>query len=389
MIGPFGMRPKGTMAARAFPLAKALTRRGHSVALFLPPWSFPADSGRVWDDDGVRVVNVRIHPQGMIPLRLVREALAWKPDLIHCFKPKAFSGLAAWVLWQMRAVGAERERLVLDEDDWEGAGGWNEVENYPWVQKRFFAWQENWGLRHCDAITVASRALETIVWSLGRRAGRVFYLPNGVTPIANLDHPAGVAIRAETGLGEDPVILLYTRFLEFRVERLMEVFSRIHELVPAARLLVVGKGLYGEEEKVLALAKERKLVDRISYAGWIEERRLPAYFAAADVAIYPFDDTLVNRCKCAVKLGDLLSAGLPVIAEAVGQNREYIVNNETGVLVAPGGVEELACATTDLLRDAALRSRLAANASAMMARDYNWDRLSEVAERAYQSGPLN
>ncbi len=387
MIGPFGLKPKGTMAVRALPLAKALARRGHQVTILLPPWSYPDDAGRSWEEDGVRIENVAIAPGALIAPRLVGRALGWHADVIHCFKPKAFSGLAGWLLWQMRRAGAAHARLVLDEDDWEGAGGWNELENYTGLQKRFFAWQEQWGLRHSDAVTVASRALETIVWSLGRSPRQVYYLPYGATLFGALDDTARETIRAEHNLGGDPVILLYTRFFEFRVERLIQVFARIVQLVPRARLLVVGKGLFGEEEKLLALARERDIVQRLTYAGWVEETRLPAYFAAADVAIYPFDDTLVNRCKCVVKLGDLLTAGVPVVAEAVGQNKEYIAHDETGILVPPGGVEELACATAELLRDANLRARLGANAAAVMARDYSWDRLVEVAERAYRTPP--
>jgi len=31
------------------------------------------------------------------------------------------------------------------------------------------------------------------------------------------------------------------------------------------------------------------------------------------VALYPFDDNLINRTKCPVKLTDLLYAGIPVV----------------------------------------------------------------------------
>lgn len=383
MIGPFGLKPKGTMAVRALPLAKALARRGHQVAIFLPPWSYPEHTGRSWEQDGVRIENVAIAPRVLIPPRLARRALRWHPDVVHCFKPKGYAGLTAWLLWQMRRVGAAHARLVVDEDDWEGPGGWNEIENYSSLQKTFFAWQERWGLEHCEAVTVASRALETITWSLGRSPRQVFYLPYGANPFVPSDVSARERIRAERDLRDDPVVLLYTRFFEFGVERLVQIFARIVELVPLARLLVVGKGLFGEEEKLLALARERDLVQHVDYAGWVEEAQLPAFFAAADVAIYPFDDTLVNRCKCVVKLGDLLTAGVPVVAEAVGQNKEYVAHNETGILVPPDGVEPLACATAELLRDESLRRRLGATASAVMRRDYSWDRLVEVAERAY------
>ncbi len=384
MIGPFGLRPKGTMAVRALPLAKALVRRGHEVAMFLPPWSFLEDAGKVWDVEGVRVENVAISPRAFITPRLVSRARAWRPDVAHFFKPKAYAGLAQWQLWQMRSVGLHHARLVLDTDDWEGAGGWNEVENYSWAQKKVFAWQEQWGLRHCDAITVASRALETIVWSLGRARHEVHYLPNGVGPSVSAWRADGASLRAEMQLGAEPVILLYTRFFEFRVERVMEIFAQIVQQMPDVHLLVVGKGLFGEEQKLLAIAHERDWERRVRYTGWVDQARLPEYFAAANLAIYPFDDTLLNRCKCPVKLTDLLAAGVPVAAEAVGQNKEYIAHNETGILVPSSVVEEFACAVVNLLRDHELRARLGKNAAAAIAREYSWDKLARVAEEAYQ-----
>ncbi len=371
------------MAVRALPLARALARRGHTLGLFIPPWSYPADAGKVWQEDGVRIENTVISPRALIPFRLVRQVRAWSPDVVHFFKPKAYSGLAAWLFWYLRRVGIGKARLVVDTDDWEGAGGWNELENYGAAQKAFFAWQEQWGLRHCDALTVASRALETIVWSLGVPPTRVHYLPYGLTPFASRAQDAGTSVRTSLGLENVPIVLLYTRFFEFRVERLLDIFARVRQLVPLAHLLVVGKGLYGEEEQLRTLAQARDLAAHITNVGWVESERLPGYFAAADVAIYPFDDTLINRTKCIVKLGDLLSAGVPVVAEAVGQNREYIAHNESGLLVPPGGIEEFACATARLLGDSEIRAQLGANAAARMAHDYAWDRLCEVAERAY------
>ncbi len=379
LIGPFGMEPKSTMRVRALPLAQALSRRGHQVALFLPPFHTPAAGGTVWQEDGVPVHNV---PISRLPLmgeavtgwRLAQAALAWRPDVIHCFKPKAYSGIAQWLLWRQRQLG-RRFRLVLDSDDWEGWGGWNELEPYPPWQKRFFAWQEGWGLTHADAVTVASRALETIVWSLGVPPERVFYVPNGV---------AGIPTRH---FGDDsrdsPTILLYTRFFEFDVRRVVNVLRRVRERLPAARLLVVGKGLFGEEEQFLIEAEAAGLGDAVEYVGWAEGDRLATYLSMAHCALYPFDDTLVNRTKCAVKLIDLLAAGVPVVAEAVGQNPEYIEHGRSGLLVPPGDEAAFAAEILRVLEDAGLQDRLAAGARERIAAEFLWDQLVDHVERAY------
>ncbi|MBK8541843.1 MAG: glycosyltransferase [Ardenticatenia bacterium] len=190
-LGPFGLAPKGTMRARALPLARALARLGHEVTVIMPPWQRPEEADRAWEDavPGLRLVNVslgglRLPGLGhlIVAARMARLALALEPDVVHAFKPKAYSHLALLLLRLRRGLtGAAGPRLILDSDDWEGPGGWNDLEPYPAWQRRFFAWQERAGLgRHADAVTVASRALETLVWSLGAPPARVLYLPNAI-----------------------------------------------------------------------------------------------------------------------------------------------------------------------------------------------------------------
>ncbi len=375
------MRPKGTMAVRALPLAHALVQRGHCVTLYLPPWNYPADSGREWEENGVRIINISLpsasplfHP--IIIARLLRRVLADNPDVIHCFKPKAHSGFVALSVWALQRLRLSRARLVVDTDDWEGAGGWNDLENYSRAQKMIFAWQEQWGLRHADALTVASRALETIAWSMGIPPERVFYVPNGARSLNHLP-------RRERGT-HYPTVLLYTRFFEFEVARVLDIFRQVRREIPTARLLVVGKGLFGEEREFLFMVDNAGLTEMVECRGWVEPAELPAIFAEADVAIYPFDDTLINRTKCAVKLIDLLAAGVPVVAEDVGQNREYIESGVTGLLVPPDETMRFAAAVTGLLRDSARRKRMSIGAQRIVSERFTWSTLVERVERAYR-----
>lgn len=391
MVGPFGLRPKGTMSARALPLARALVERGHSVALALPPWSNPEDSGRIEDDAGVRIINAAL-PTAPAPLfhaqltqHLVEIVQAERPDVVHCFKPKAYSGLVQTALWGLRKAGRWHGRLVLDSDDWEGAGGWNDLEGYAWPLRQTFARQESWGLRHADTLIVASRALETIALSLGVPRARVVYLPNGAL---TLPPGSGAAARARWGLGDAPIVLLYTRFFEFGVGRLLDTWQAIVAAAPDARLLVVGEGLFGEERELGAEVARRSLGASVVYAGWPGEAALPDIFAAADLALYPLDDTLVNRTKSPAKLLQLLGAGVPVIADSVGQAAVYVPHGRGGLLVPPGDTAAMAEAAVSLLRDPARRADLAEGARAWVDTHYRWPSLAERLEAAYKGQPL-
>jgi glycosyltransferase involved in cell wall biosynthesis len=403
MIGPFGMRPRGTMSVRALPMAQALAARGHRVTLLLPPWQNPEDAGQRWEEGGVAIENVTLPPRLpilfhlLLARRLARRALALRPDVVHLFKPKAYSGLAHRLL--ALRPGARRPRLVVDGDDWEGPGGWNEIGGYTPAQRSFFARQERWGLTHAGAITVASHALESLAWAMGVPPERVFYVPNGVPASSRRQPPA--ESRPPAPAIRQPVVLLYTRFFEFPVSRVVSLLCRVRQELPEARLLVVGKGLSGEEEELFRLAAQSGLaVDAgplprppsfpssafhadVIYCGWVPTETLYAYFARAHVAVYPFDDTLVNRCKCAAKLCDLLAAGVPVVVEAVGQNREYVRHGDTGWLVEPGDVDAFARAVVRLLRDDPLREQLGRAAARDLRERFAWKHLVESVERAY------
>jgi len=391
-IGLFGLRVKGTMSRRAMPMAKALAVRGHQVDVILPPWDCPEDSGREWEEEGVGVYNIALPPRFpplfhlLVTWRLVRRALALKPDVVHCFKPKAYAGLSAAAIWLLQKLGLTKVRLVVDSDDWEGWGGWNEIGDYTWVQKRFFAWQERWGLTHCNAVTVASRTLQTLAWSLGVAPKQVFYVPNGAnlkSQISNLQPPA-------SNLQPPFSVLLYTRFFEFQAERVLEVFERVAAEVPGVKLLIVGKGFSGEEEKLLHLASQRELADRIVYAGWVEPAQLADCLAAADVAIYPLDDNLLNRTRCSVKFVELMAAGLAIVAEDVGQSSEYIEHGCSGLLVEAGDTEAFARCVVRLLRDKSLRGALGNEARRRVCEEFTWERLVERIESAYhRRGEVN
>lgn len=372
------------MAVRALPLARALAARGHRVTLLLPPWQNPEDAGQVWEENGVRVENIPLPPR--IPLvfhilvagRLARRALALRPHIVHFFKPKAYSGLTHWLMAHLRPFHCPR--WIVDTDDWEGPGGWNNVRDpltgkplYSPLQRRFFAWQERWGLTHADAVTVASRTLESLVWAMGVPPERVFYIPNGLSQ--DFSPPLRPA--------DCPVILLYTRFFEFPPERALNILGRVREHYPDASLLVVGKGLFGEEVRFLQEAQRRGLASAVEYVGWVDPQRLRDVFARAALAIYPFDDTLINRTKCPVKLLDLLGAGIPVVAEEVGEIRELIRHGETGWLVPPGDEEDFARAVVTLLGDPERRARLGEAAAQRVRQIRSWDRLAEITEGVY------
>ena len=189
--------------------------------------------------------------------------------------------------------------MVVDTDDWEGYGGWNDLNPYPVLLKRFFAWQERWGLTRAAAVTVASRALQTLVWAMGGPPERVFYLPNGCIPRPAVSRAAKAKRR--------PTLLLYTRFFEYNVERLWRIVEGVWARIPDEAAVGGGEGLLrgGGDTAGIGPAAGWQVTEGASpaldadlvYAGLVPAEDLPAHFVQADVALYPFDDTLLKPPK--------------------------------------------------------------------------------------------
>jgi glycosyltransferase involved in cell wall biosynthesis len=314
---------------------------------------------------------------------LIRETLAWQPEIVHTFKPKAYSGLTAWWLWQFKR---RQIRLVTDSDDWEGWGGWNDLAPYSPLQKRFFAWQEQWGMGHCHALTVASRELEKMAIAIGTTNGvppeRIHYLPNG-PGISDRTENAAVR-RAELGLEGRPTLLLYSRLFEFDTIRLIEVLKRVKAAVPDFRLLLVGTSLYQDDAaRFREQLQVADLAAHVEEVGWLEETAVPDTLASADVGLYLMDDTLLNRTKCPVKLADMAYIGVPVVAEGVGQVTEYVKDGQTGVVCPVEDVAGLGAAVIRLLQDKEEQQRFSAAARIHMRLSFTWDKLVERLEDVY------
>ncbi len=386
LIAPFATFPKGTTRARVLPLAHALAGRDHQVTVLIPPWDHPEETGREETHAALYIRWLSLPRRARVPrlsMHLAREALRARPEVIHVFKPKAHAGLALFWLW----LGRSSIPRVLDSDDWEGRGGWNEVNPYTRTQKAFFQWQESFLPRHCaEVVTVVSRTLQTQMWGLGLPPERVIYIPNGVDRrrYVSWEQAAPLPLRKRLGLDGHPVVLLYTRFDRFALERAVEVFSRVAQALPEARFLVVGRGFFGEEKVLQQEMAGRGLREHLVYAGWVPEEELPTYLSAGDVAYYPMDDSLINRASCSMKLLELLVAGQAVVTDAVGENREVLEDRRSGWLTPPGDIQAQAEALVTLLRSPEMCRFLGETARQRVWQEYNWDRLAERAEAAYR-----
>jgi glycosyltransferase involved in cell wall biosynthesis len=390
MVGPFALDPMGTVRVRMVPIAEALRSSGHDARIVLPPYDNPSQSGISTQLRNVPIYNIRLSripllKHIMISLRLTITAFSLRPSIVHVFKPKGYSGVTAMIHILLRKLHMTTVPVVVDTDDHEGASGFGSFYRTHRTRSSLmvfaFDFQERWISRNADQLTVASRGLLDISSRRFRiDPKKMHYVPNGATRDLLNNESNNVPIAR---VGDSNTILLYTRFLEFSVDRLLEIFQRVKSSIPSAKLVVVGKGSFGEEENLVSLAKKRGVGDAITYLGWALPKDLGKVLEVGDVAIYPIDDNLMNRTKCPGKLIELLSIGKPVVAEDVGQIREYVRNGETGLIVPSGENERFAEQIIRLLQDKELRERLGRGARDDVLERFDWSDLTRVVEDCY------
>ena len=106
--------------------------------------------------------------------------------------------------------------------------------------------------------------------------------------------------------------------------------------------------------------------------------------AAADLAIYPYRDSLINRSKCSAKIIEYMAMGLPIVASRVGQNMEYIEHGVSGLLAEPGDADSFAHMMLAVLADPHKAKAMGQAARERVWSRFDWDKLVETVEAAYQ-----
>lgn len=379
-IAPFGLGQKTTVWARTLPLARTLATHGWQPTVLIPPWDTPQDAGRRWQDGAVEVVNVPLRGGLFAQLqRLLSEISRLQPDIVHIVKPRGHAGLIQWWLW--RTPRQSRPPLLLDADDWEQA--WAPINRYPWPLARFLAWQEEWGIRHADGVTVASHWLANTIGRVNPTAP-LLWLPNGVEP------PAPDAPSWHAHAGKD--VLFFTRFVEVSPQWLARFVSSLCEKIPSSKLLIAGAPVHpGIDRPFRRVLQENAYVTaaHVEWLGFVDRAQLAALYARVGCAIFPAEPTPLQQAKCSVRLANTLLAGVPVVASAVGEQAHYGADGAARLVPAQATPEEFATAVADVLAMPAQQRTLSEVARRRLLTRYDWRILGAHLHAFYQRVAAN
>lgn len=149
-------------------------------------------------------------------------------------------------------------------------------------------------------------------------------------------------------LGVDGCVFLYVgRFWTGKgLFVLLDAFRRVRAANPGVSLLMIGDG--SDEGALRRAAGDR---EGVTFGPFVQAPELPAYYAAADVFVFP---TLGDPHGQVIE--EAHAAGLPIITtDAAGDVRRRVEEGVSGFIVAAGDAAPLAARMLELAADPGLR----------------------------------
>jgi glycosyltransferase involved in cell wall biosynthesis len=243
------------------------------------------------------------------------------------------------------------------------------------------------GLSTCWLLRYGSAHLIAVSTTLHQELlGTLRVPPARVTPIAGaVDsqrfHPAlsGARIRRELAIEPTtPVVGIVARIAPSRGHlTLVEAFAQVHTAIPAARLLIVGKGEF--RPQVEQRVGELGLTEAVIFAGYREDD-LPEVLAALDVFVLMAPGS-EGSCRAVL---EAMAVGKPVVAAWVGALQDIVLDGETGLLVEPHAHTALAHAISRLLRAPEQAQRMGLRGRQRIERVFSRQRQVDEVLRLYR-----
>jgi glycosyltransferase involved in cell wall biosynthesis len=165
--------------------------------------------------------------------------------------------------------------------------------------------------------------------------------------------PGPTDVRKRLNLEPDALVIGFVGRLtrDKGVPELMEAFEMVRAVEPSARLLLVG--WFDEAEDALEPGLRARIVahPHIRCTGFVGDTA--AYYRAMDLMVLP-----TRREGFPNAVLEAAATGVPVITTSATGSRDSVVDEVTGLLIAPGSPSAIAGAVLTLLHDPARRLRM-------------------------------
>ncbi|MFC1964483.1 glycosyltransferase family 4 protein [Chloroflexota bacterium] len=358
IVNHYATPPDTPGSTRHYDFARELIKRGHKVSIFAAGFSHRTRKeerleGRqnyhrqnidgvefVWlrtspyygGNDWRRVVNMLSYTFRVVPLAL---KLKEKPEVVLASSPHLFAGLAGWLLAKLKGASFVFEVRDLWPQTLVDIGGYS---SKSLVVKTLRVLERFLYNRARKIIALLPRASDYIT-GLGIPAGKVVYIPNGVSPELFFETSVGLPPelnRAVLSLrSKGKMLVVYTGALG--------IANALDTILEAARLLqdkgadkvhflLVGEG---PEKQRLTETAQRWRLNNLSLFNPVPKKTVPGLLRASDITIVSVRKSDLYEYGTSInKLYDYMMCAKPIVLAAKLANNSVAESN-CGITVPP------------------------------------------------------
>ncbi len=336
-------------------LCAGLANLGIDNLLVCPPGSAVGEAAKT---RGIEVVNLAC--AGDLDMRFawrLRQLLAERePDIVHCHSRRGgdFLGGQAAAMAGIPAVLSRR------------------VDN---TEAGFIS-----GLRYRPfrKVVAISAAIDAVLDAAGLAGDKRIIIRSAVDVDRFAVKPNDATFRRLFNLSPDDFVLgSAAQFIARKGQRyLLRAVAELRQRYPQLKLVMLGQGPL--EIELRALSAELGLANVVQFAGFRSD--LDDYLGCFDVLAHP-----ASREGLGVIALKAAAAGVPVVGFRAGGLSEVIVHGKTGLLVAPGDVQQLAAAIGSLVDDRELGRVYGRMAAQRMREKFSVKRMVDQHITMYES----
>jgi len=211
-------------------------------------------------------------------------------------------------------------------------------------------------------------------------------VPNGVDHRAFTPLEPDNELQSKWGL-QNRLVIGYIGSFEFLgdLQRFLAMAQRICAAYGQVVFFMVGEGRH--KEKIRQGAADFGLGAHFLFPGGVPHAQVPRYLSLMDIVISPYRETYLFYGS-SMKLLEYMAAGKVVLAPALGQIKELVVDGYNGMLYEPGVPDAFERRLRELIGSGIL-PQMGINARKTIESNWTWDlqasRITRVLEMALET----
>ncbi|MBR3691780.1 MAG: polysaccharide pyruvyl transferase CsaB [Clostridia bacterium] len=307
---------------------------------------------------------------GNVPLdyiRLIQYARKERPDIVHCHGAKAnLAGVLLKAFTGATIVTTVHSDYKLDY-------------MHSALKRNTIGRLNSAALRFFDYYTSVSDNFLQMLLKRGFDPLKIMTIYNGLDFTSHAQKVNRKEYLAQAGLAYndgDIVLGIPARLNPVKdIGTLLRAFALAKKEVPNLKLLIGGDG--EDMDKLIALSKELRLEDSVSFMGWLKD--IPTFFSACDI------DVLCSISESfPYSILEGIREGCAVITSDVGGMRDLIESGESGYIFLPGDYKTFASYIVDLAKDSEKRRRFASKLYDVASKRYSLESMAATQQKIYE-----